>query len=102
MARTAKVREKERELTMSTDEAYTTLHHEGNDLAGLLGEQKKAKMKEKICRPGQMVRGKGPWAFHSTAHFFLKRGFLYGIQIVLIFAKGGIRQNLAGMKKRTV
>lgn len=43
LARIAKVREKERELTMSTDEAYTTLHHEGNDLAGLLGERKKSK-----------------------------------------------------------
>lgn len=30
--------ERERELTVSTDEANTTLHHQGNDLAGLLKE----------------------------------------------------------------
>lgn len=39
--------ERERELTVSTDEANTTLHHQGNDLAGLLREGKKKKKNRK-------------------------------------------------------
>lgn len=48
-----------------------------------------------------MVRGKGPWTFHSTAHFLLKKGFLYGIQIVIIFAKGGRHQTEFSREEKT-
>lgn len=49
-----------------------------------------------------MVRGKGPWTFHSTGNLS-EEGFLFGIQIVIILPKEAcIRQNLAGMKKHSL
>lgn len=69
---------------MSTDEANTTLHHQGNDLAGLLREGKKKKnrkqnMKEKICKSVQMVQGcfSGHFAAQET---FLNKGLCFSAQ----------------------
>lgn len=69
--------ERERELTVSTDEANTTLHHQGNDLAGLLEEgnnNKKKKKKLKTKHEGENmqvcsnVSGGFLWTFCSTGN----------------------------------
>lgn len=77
LARTAKVRE--RELTMSTDEAYTALHHEGNDLAGLLGEQKSKKLGRKYAGLVKWLEGRVPGHF-TAQEIFLKKAFCLGFK----------------------